>query len=156
MTATTSTKKVSYFGKRYRSNLLQNKKSIIIHIVLELLGLPVRAVIGYEHHSHKLLGIILSLDAVKEIAYNIFFVSCRYENGKLMKLGFLMGRHLLDKGDDKICKLEGIAHYEEYAKYKVYYVKCGHTSFPFEGISARLIFFALCYLKLPTVILTYL
>ncbi len=46
MTATTSTKKVSYFGKRYRSNLLQNKKTLIIHIVLELLGLPVLAVIG--------------------------------------------------------------------------------------------------------------
>ncbi len=46
MTATTSTKKASFFGTRYKNDFSQNKKMFIIHIVMELLGLPVYAVVG--------------------------------------------------------------------------------------------------------------
>lgn len=46
MTATTSSKKTSYFGKRYKNNISQNKKSLIIHIVMELMGLPILSILG--------------------------------------------------------------------------------------------------------------
>ncbi len=46
MTAATSTKKASFFRTRYKNDFSQNKKMFIIHIVMELLGLPVYAVIG--------------------------------------------------------------------------------------------------------------
>lgn len=46
MTAATSNKKSSFFGTRYRNDISQNKKTLIVHIVLELLGLPVLAVIA--------------------------------------------------------------------------------------------------------------
>ncbi len=46
MTATTSSKKTSYFGKRYKNNFRQNKRAFIIHIIMELLGLPTLAVLG--------------------------------------------------------------------------------------------------------------
>lgn len=46
MTATTSTKKASFFGTRYKNDFSQNKKMFIIHIIMELLGLPVYAVVG--------------------------------------------------------------------------------------------------------------
>lgn len=46
MTATTSSKKTSYFGKRYKNNFRQNKRAFIIHIIMELLGLPLLAVVG--------------------------------------------------------------------------------------------------------------
>ena len=46
MTAATSTKKASFFGTRYKNDFSQNKKMFIIHIVMELLGLPVYAVVG--------------------------------------------------------------------------------------------------------------
>lgn len=45
MTATTSSKKTSFFGKRYKNNFRQNKRTFIIHIIMELLGLPLIAVV---------------------------------------------------------------------------------------------------------------
>lgn len=45
MTATTSSKKLSYFGTRFKNNISQNKRNLIVHCVLELLGLPVIAVV---------------------------------------------------------------------------------------------------------------
>lgn len=45
MTAVTSTKKSNFFGTRYKNDFSQNKKMFIIHIIMELLGLPVLAVI---------------------------------------------------------------------------------------------------------------
>ncbi|MBR5512430.1 MAG: hypothetical protein IKV85_00410 [Ruminococcus sp.] len=46
MTATTSSKKACYFGKRYKNNFRQNKRAFVIHIITELLGLPLLAVLG--------------------------------------------------------------------------------------------------------------
>ncbi len=46
MTATTSSNKTSYFGKRYKNDFRQNKRAFIIHIIMELLGLPLLAVLG--------------------------------------------------------------------------------------------------------------
>lgn len=46
MTATTSTKKSSYFGTRFKNTISQNKRNFIVHCILELLGLPVLAVIA--------------------------------------------------------------------------------------------------------------
>lgn len=46
MTATTSSKKTSFFGKRYKNDFRQNKRTFIIHIIMELLGLPLIAVVG--------------------------------------------------------------------------------------------------------------
>lgn len=45
MTATTSASTKSFFGRRFLTDILENKKLLIINFVLELLGLPVVSVI---------------------------------------------------------------------------------------------------------------
>lgn len=43
MTAATSTAKKSFFGIHYRNNIIENKKILIINLVLHILGLPLLA-----------------------------------------------------------------------------------------------------------------
>lgn len=55
MTATTSAATKNYFGKRYLTDILENKKVLIINFVLELLGLPMLSIVGligmfYDEH----------------------------------------------------------------------------------------------------------
>lgn len=55
MTATTSAATKNYFGKRYLTDILENKKVLIINFVLELLGLPLLSIVGligmfYDEH----------------------------------------------------------------------------------------------------------
>lgn len=46
MTAATSTAKKSFFGIHFRNRIKENKKILIINSILELIGLPVIAVVG--------------------------------------------------------------------------------------------------------------
>ena len=46
MTATTSAASKNFFGKRFVTDLLENKKVLIINALLELLGLPVVSILA--------------------------------------------------------------------------------------------------------------
>ncbi len=46
MTATTSSKSPSFFGKRFKNNFRENKRSFIVHLIMSILGLPVLAVVA--------------------------------------------------------------------------------------------------------------
>lgn len=57
MTATTSTSKKSFFGVHFRNKITENKKLLIVNSILELIGLPVIAIIIlYETYlnEHKI------------------------------------------------------------------------------------------------------
>ena len=65
MTATTSTETKSFFGKRFLTDILENKKILIINFVLELLGLPVISIVALIAAYYD------KLSEEKEIYYDI-------------------------------------------------------------------------------------
>ena len=46
MTATTSSKSPSFFGKRLKNNFRENKRSFIVNLIMSILGLPALAVVA--------------------------------------------------------------------------------------------------------------
>lgn len=62
MTATTSSKSPSFFGKRFKNNFRENKRSFIVHLIMSILGLPALAVVAiiaiYNETQYYNLGAI--------------------------------------------------------------------------------------------------
>ena len=74
MTATTSSKSPSFFGKRYKNNFRENKRSFIVHLIMSILGLPVLAVVAiiaiYNETQYY------NLKAISEEVYNSISAGC--------------------------------------------------------------------------------
>ena len=74
MTATTSSKSSSFFGKRFKNNFRENKRSFIVHLITSILGLPALAVIAiiaiYNETQYY------NLKAISEEVYNSISAGC--------------------------------------------------------------------------------
>lgn len=74
MTATTSSKSPSFFGKRFKNNFRENKRSFIVHLIMSILGLPALAVISiialYNETQYY------NLKAISEEAYDSISAGC--------------------------------------------------------------------------------
>ncbi len=74
MTATTSSKSPSFFGKRFKNNFRENKRSFIVHLIMSILGLPALAVITiiaiYNETQYY------NLKAISEEVYDSISAGC--------------------------------------------------------------------------------
>lgn len=74
MTATTSSKSPSFFGKRFKNNFRENKRSFIVHLIMSILGLPALAVVAiitiYNETQYY------NLKAISEEVYDSISAGC--------------------------------------------------------------------------------
>lgn len=74
MTATTSSKSSSFFGKRFKNNFRENKRSFIVHLIMSILGLPALAVVAiiaiYNETQYY------NLKAISEEVYDSISAGC--------------------------------------------------------------------------------
>lgn len=74
MTATTSSKSPSFFGKRFKNNFRGNKRNFVVHLIMSILGLPLLAVVAliacYNEHQYY------NLKAISEEVYDSITAGC--------------------------------------------------------------------------------
>lgn len=71
MTAVTSANKKSFFGTHFRNKIIENKKLLIINSILELIGLPVIAILGlfevYANYNNYIY--FINIDAIMIVSW---------------------------------------------------------------------------------------
>lgn len=74
MTATTSSKSPSFFGKRFKNNFRENKRSFIVHLIMSILGLPALAVVAIIAFYNETQ--YYNLKAISEEVYDSISAGC--------------------------------------------------------------------------------
>lgn len=74
MTATTSSKSPSFFGKRLKNNFRENKRSFIVHLIMSILGLPALAVVAIIAFYNETQ--YYNLKAISEEVYDSISAGC--------------------------------------------------------------------------------